>query len=253
MQELSGSDRLAVLVIQHSPDVEPGFFGDYLTEKGLAWHLLRIDQGQAPPASLHGYCALGLMGGEMSVNDPLPWIEPVCQLIRDADAQGKPVIGHCLGGQLMAKAFGAQVRRHVRQELGWGQLRIADARLGQDWLGLPAGDIPTFQWHGDTFDWPPGAQALLTGQFCERQAFVIEKADGTAHLGMQCHMEMTQDLVRRWVAKGAEDIKTAMLKDGVAVQTEAEILKDVQSRCETLRSVTRRLYDRWIQSVLLRD
>jgi len=240
---------LPVLVLQHSPDVEPGFFGEYLTEKGIPWTLVRIDLGQAPPVSMQPFSGLGLMGGEMSVNDPLDWIEPVCQLVRQADGAGKPVIGHCLGGQLMAKAFGATVRKHVRKELGWGQLQVSDPRLGSDWLGLEHGSIPAFQWHGDTFGWPQHAQPLLTGSHCEHQAFVIEKQGHVAHLGMQCHVEMTTDLVERWVTKGGEDICNALAHDPVAVQSAEEILNNLQSRCANMRIHTRRLYDRWVKGL----
>lgn len=241
--------RKPVLVLQHSPDVEPGFFGTYLDEKSIPWQLIRIDQGELPVASMQPFAGLGLMGGEMSVNDPLPWIEPVCQLIRQADAANKPVIGHCLGGQLMAKAFGATVRQHVRKELGWGTLHIADARLGQEWLGQRSGSIPTFQWHGDTFAWPVGSQPLLTGSWCERQAYVMERQGKVAHLGMQCHMEMTPELVERWVDKGAGEIASAMGGDAVAVQAAADILNNVQSGCADMRMFTRRLYDRWAQGL----
>ena len=189
------------------------------------------------------------MGGEMSVNDPLPWIAAVCHLIRDADARGKPVIGHCLGGQLIAKAFGAPVRAHVRKELGWGDLRVLDERLGQEWLGLAAGALPAFQWHGDTFAWPEGCKPLLGGDYCAHQAYVIEREGSVAHLGMQCHMEMTSDLVQRWVDKGGDDIARALQQDAVAVQPAADILNNLENRCADMRIYTRRLYDRWVQGL----
>jgi len=239
-----------ILVLQHSPDVEPGYFGDYLTARGFAWEWVRIDQGVQPPLSMQPYAALGLMGGEMSVNDPLPWISKVCDLIVHADQLNRPVIGHCLGGQLLAKALGAQVRTHVRKELGWGSLSVCDVRLGRQWLGLENGSIPSFQWHADTFDLPECAQHLLTNEFCSNQAFVIERAGQVAHLGMQCHMEMTPELVSRWALKGAADIEAARLSESRCVQTQAEMLQDLPVQCENLHKFTTRLYDRWISGVL---
>lgn len=249
MPVLPAQPVLPVLVTQHSADVEPGFFGDYLNERGIPWVLLRIDLGEPLPEQMAGFSGLGLMGGEMGVNDPLPWIEPLCALIREADALGRPVIGHCLGGQLIAKAMGARVQKHVRKELGWGELQILDERLGHDWLGQGSGALPTFQWHGDTFDWPVGAQALLGGVHCAHQAYVIERKDRVAHLGMQCHMEMTSQLVQRWVSKGAAEVQQALVDDPSAVQTPQDMLNNVQARCEAMRIYTRRLYDRWVQGL----
>jgi GMP synthase-like glutamine amidotransferase len=239
-----------ILVLQHSPDVEPGYFGDYLTAKGFAWEWVRIDQGDKVPDSMEPYAGLGLMGGAMSVNDSLPWIPLVCELIVQSDVLGRPVIGHCLGGQLMAKALGAQVRSHDRKELGWGSLSVSHPRLGLEWLGVESGNIPSFQWHGDTFDLPEDAVLLLTNSFCSNQAFVIERAGQVAHLGMQCHMEMTPDLITRWAVKGAAEIQVAYLADSSCVQTQTEMLKNNSVQCENLHKFTSRLYDRWMLGVL---
>ena len=86
------------------------------------------------PAAVDGFSGLCFMGGPMSVNDPLPWIEPVCALIREAAARNVPVIGHCLGGQLMSKALGGMITRNPVKELGWGEVDDG-AELG---LGDPA-------------------------------------------------------------------------------------------------------------------
>ncbi len=186
----------------------------------------------------------------MSVNDALPWIPQVCDLIVQSDQLGRPVIGHCLGGQLMAKALGAQVRPHDRKELGWGSLSVTHSRLGLEWLGIDSGNIPAFQWHGDTFDLPEDAVLLLSNSFCRNQAFVIERAGRVAHLGMQCHMEMTPDLISRWAMKGAAEIEVACLADSSCVQTQTEMLKNNSVQCENLHKFTSRLYDRWMLGVL---
>jgi GMP synthase-like glutamine amidotransferase len=83
------------------------------------------------------------MGGPMSVNDDLPWIPPSLELIRAADAAGIPVIGHCLGGQLMAKAFGGTVGRNPVKEIGWGEVAATGAPEAADWLGDAAASRPS--------------------------------------------------------------------------------------------------------------
>jgi len=93
-----------VAIFRHSPTEGPGYFATYLDSRDLPWRLLEIDRGQAVPTRTENFSGLVFMGGPMSVNDDLPWIAPVLELIRRAVAADVPVLGHCLGGQLMSKA-----------------------------------------------------------------------------------------------------------------------------------------------------
>ncbi len=177
----------------------------------------------------------------MSVNDELPWIAPALQLIREAVRKDVPVIGHCLGGQLMSKAFGGAVRRNPYKEIGWGEVRVADNGVAREWLGeLQA--FETFQWHGETFSIPPGATRVLENAHCENQAFVLGK-----HLGLQCHVEMTEELIRLWVRGGADEMRAAARSP--AVQSPEEITSDLESRLARLHEVANRLYDKWTESL----
>ena len=87
------------------------------------------------PSTPSGYSGIGMMGGPMSVNDDLPWINPLCALVRDAISDGTPVIGHCLGGQLMAKALGARVARMPAPEIGWLHVDVCDRGARREWFG----------------------------------------------------------------------------------------------------------------------
>ena len=114
-----------------------------------------------------------------------------------------PVLGHCLGGQLLSKALGGSVRANPYKEIGWGEVRVCDNGIAREWLGeLQAFD--GFQWHGETFSIPPGATRVLENAHCANQAFAIGK-----HFAMQCHVEMTEELIRAWVQGGADEIKAA--------------------------------------------
>ena len=98
-----------VAIFRHSPTEGPGYFATFLEGHGIAWELIPVDAGAPVPTSPEAYAGLCFMGGPMSVNDPLPWIDHTCALIRSAVAAGIPVLGHCLGGQLMAKALGGEL------------------------------------------------------------------------------------------------------------------------------------------------
>jgi GMP synthase-like glutamine amidotransferase len=234
-----------IAVIQHEPDVAPGYFETWLRQRGFPFELIRVDRGERVPADAAAYSGVCLMGGTMSVNDPLDWIDDELALIRAADAARVPVIGHCLGGQLLAKAFGAPVRRNRVKEIGWGTLEVTDRQLARAWLGEMPAQFEIFQWHGDTFALPPGARNFLASAFCANQAFVVER-DGYAHLGMQFHCEMTPALVQSWATRGGEEIaEERRVTGGPGVQDVATMLDQVQSRTKRINAVARRLYERW--------
>src|SRR6266550_7346482 len=100
-----------VAIFRFSPTEGPAHFAEWLDASGFSWDLLRIDSGAPIPADPRAFAGIGLMGGPMSVNDALPWIAPVASFLREAVELDVPVIGHCLGGQLLAHALGGHVTR----------------------------------------------------------------------------------------------------------------------------------------------
>jgi GMP synthase-like glutamine amidotransferase len=231
-----------VAIFRHAPTEGPGYFATFLDERRIAWRLVRLDEGEAVPADALAFSGLAFMGGPMSANDELPWTAPVLALIRDAVGRGVPVIGHCLGGQLLSRALGGRVTRNPVKEIGWHRVEVEDCAEARDWLG-DLGAFTAFQWHGETFAIPPGGRRILRGEHCANQAYVV----GGRHLGMQCHVEMTPELIRSWCETGAREI--AASRASPAVQPAATIEALAGERLPALTDTARRLYSRWIQGL----
>ncbi|GAB4124347.1 MAG: GMP synthase [Sideroxydans sp.] len=226
-----------VALFRHAPLEGPGFLAAFLDRQDIPWQLIAIDAGAAIPATARDFSGLVFMGGPMSVNDELPWIGPVLSLIRTAVEQDIPVLGHCLGGQLMSKALGAAVTQNPVKEIGWGTVTVADHPVARDWLGdITAFDA--FHWHGETFTLPPGVVRLLGSPYCANQAWVQGK-----HLALQCHVEMTEAMIRDWVNSGGQEIAAAAASP--AVQTADVIQAEMAHKLPVLQRVAERLYTRW--------
>lgn len=224
-----------IAIFRHNSGEGPGYFATFLDRHALPWQLICIDAGAQPPPSASAFAGLCFMGGPMSVNDDLPWLPPTFALIRQAVEQGIPVIGHCLGGQLMSKALGGSITRNPVKELGWGEVTVTDP-AAQDWLG-DLDRFEAFHWHGETFSIPPGATRILKSAWCENQAFVMGP-----HLGMQCHVEMTEAMIRLWNKGWADEQATP----GPSVQLPDEMVVRLEERIAAMRAAADRLYARWI-------
>lgn len=234
---------LPVAIFRHSPTEGPGYFAIFLEEHGIPWRLVAIDEGEAVPEAADNYAGLCFMGGPMSVNDPLPWIEPVCRLIRDAVGKCIPVIGHCLGGQLMSKALGGEVAKNPVKEIGWGITQSEDNPVARHWLGNYASQKGTvFQWHGETFSLPKGAERLMSSQFCTNQMFALGP-----HLGMQCHVEMTPEMIRTWCSQWANEAMA--VADQESAQLPTVMQAEMTQRLPVMRQLSRQLYSVWIQAL----
>lgn len=229
-----------IAIFRHAPTEGPGHFASFLDARKLSWKLVAVDAGEAVPVSPDAFSGLVFMGGPMSVNDDLPWIPPVLSLIRAAVRVDIPVLGHCLGGQLIAKALGGEVSRNPVKEIGWGRVAVADNPEARHWFGdLTA--FEAFHWHGETFSIPPGATRILESPYCANQAYVLGK-----HLGMQCHVEMTEAMIREWCEVGAEEIATAR---SPAVQTPEAMIALNGANLPLLNRAAERLYSRWIEGL----
>ena len=235
-----------VAIFRHAPTEGPGYFATYLDRHGVPWQVIRIDEGEPVPAGAMRFSGLVFMGGPMSVNDDLPWIAPELKLIRAAADRGVPVLGHCLGGQLMAKALGGEVTRNPVKEIGWGWVDVLQNDAAAGWFGAQLKSFDAFHWHGETFSVPPGATCILSSRYCPNQAFVLGP-----HLGMQCHVEMTPELIRAWCTDWGKEVES-VARRVPSVQTPAQMMESLEEKTRTLNAIVDRLYDRW-SAALRRD
>jgi len=226
-----------VAIFRFFPTEGPAFFADWLDARGIAWELIALDEGAAMPADPRAFAGIGMMGGPMSANDDLPWNAPLLSLLRQAVAAEVPVIGHCLGGQLFAKALGAPVSRAPGPEIGWLDVETVATDARDGWFGGRDG-FRTFQWHYDVFALPAAATRVLTNAFNPDQGFVID----ARHIAFQCHIEMTRPLVETWLAAGAAELPGATSK---SAQTAADIRRDLDHRIADLNALASDVYARW--------
>ncbi|MDD5056398.1 MAG: type 1 glutamine amidotransferase [Sideroxydans sp.] len=230
-----------IAIFRHSPSEGAGYFTTFLNAKNIPWQLICIDAGDAVPRNAQDYSGLVFMGGPMSVNDDLPWIPEVLALIRDAVEHDVPLLGHCLGGQLISKALGGVVTKNPVKELGWGKVEVADNATARTWFG-DIREFDSFHWHGETFSLPQGAVHLLSSAHCVNQAYAIGK-----HLALQCHVEMTESMIRAWCENGADEI--AANRQSPGVQTAADMQMQMQDKMPQLHRAAEQLYRHWLQGL----
>ena len=231
-----------VLILQHIDRGGPGLFAEFLAEAGIAFETRRPDRGEPIPdeRELREFSGLCLCGGTQSANDPHPWIRRELELLRVAGGRGQPVIGHCLGGQLISKAFGGEVTPQNPVEFGWHVLKPVPGPAADDWLGGLAPELVAMQWHNERFSLPGGAIPLLEGEHCRHQAFLFGPM-----LGMQFHVELDESLIRHWT----DDLHELIPPPGASVQTPGEVLDSLEGNYPRSRALARRLYGRWLKQI----
>jgi GMP synthase-like glutamine amidotransferase len=230
-----------IAILRFSRTEGPAYFAQWLDARELPWQLVALDAGAVVPADPRAFAGIGMMGGPMSVNDALPWIDPACRLLRDAVDARVPVIGHCLGGQLLARALGADVTRAAQTEIGWIDVDVAPAADAAAWFGARS-RFTAFQWHYDAFALPAGATRVLSNAFNPNQAYTIDDR----HIGMQCHVEMTEDLVDTWCRAAPDELPPASTP---ALMSEVDIRDRLGARVGALHEAASDIYTRWASNL----
>jgi GMP synthase-like glutamine amidotransferase len=184
-----------VLILQFMDNDGPAYLGTWLQRCGIASEVRLATASRGFPACIEGYSALAVLGGSMSANDGLPFLRTAQSLIEQAMQRDIPVLGHCLGGQLMARTLGAAVAASPAPEVGWHSMECVSSALTQDWFG-PAATHMVFQWHYEAFDLPAGSLRLAASRHCPNQAFALGP-----HLALQFHVEVDAAKVELWLSQ----------------------------------------------------
>jgi GMP synthase-like glutamine amidotransferase len=227
-----------VAIVQHDPSQRAGFLRECLNGRGVRTLVFTPEEGDALPRVARDFSGLVLLGSNRSVNDDLPWIRDERRLVHRALADGVPVLGHCFGAQMLARCLGGSVARHACANIGWQDLAVtpeARSRFGVE-------RFVAFNWHYESFSIPPGARRILIGRHCLNKGFALGP-----HLGFQCHLEVTEDIVRDWCAAAAPELAAA---GGPGVQHGAVILAQMREALPALHAVARRVYGLWISRLV---
>lgn len=231
-----------VLVLQHLPDDGPAFLATWLAAQGRAVDLRHAAAGDAYPERIDGFGAMAVLGGEWGANDDRTSLRQAEGLIRQAVAAGVPVLGHCLGGQLMARALGAPVAASPAPERGWHPVRLRDTPAARAWLGAGPGEPVLFQWHRDAFELPPGAESLAHSPACPHQAFALGP-----HLAMQFHVEVDEPKLRAWAAEADAEPAAAVAAAAPTWHDAAALRAGTLRHLAASQALARHVYARWLR------
>lgn len=222
-------------VLEHVSFEGPGSIADWARQRGHVLATTRLfDAAPLPqPGSIDG---LIVMGGPMSVGDEerFPWLAVEKKFLADFIDRGKPVLGICLGSQLLAEVLGAPVYPNRFREIGWFPVWLTDEALKSPFFAGCPRRLSVFHWHGDTFDLPRGARLLASSEACRNQAFLY----GDDILGLQFHLEVTPRSIDLLAQSGASE-----LTGGKYVQ-QASQLPGQPSEIEAVNAVMANLLDR---------
>jgi GMP synthase (glutamine-hydrolysing) len=232
-----------LLALQHIACEPPAAFEDELRSRGLDLERAELDEGDALP-DWREFAGLIVMGGPMGAYEDgaHPWLVEEKAAIAAAARAGHPVWGVCLGAQLLAAALGGDVYPGGEAEVGLLPVELAEAAYGDPVFSAAPPSFPTLQWHGDTFDLPPGATLLASSLAYRSQAFVYERA-----YGLQFHLEVSRELAAEWGEVPAYAASLEAIKGPGALD---RLVDKVGEHAGTTVPLARELFGRWLELVV---
>lgn len=232
-----------ILILQHQIPERPAYLATWLQHHHIPYETRCAVTDQEFPATIEPYAALAVMGGGMSANDALLSNRQAEILILQAMRLDRPVIGHCLGGQLMTRALGGTVGPSPQPEIGWQPIEYVNEVLAAHWFG-PNPTPTVIQWHYEAFSVPAGATRLASSANCPNQAWSLGP-----HLAMQFHIEMDADKAQEWARD--EDPKWAQAREIYeSVQDSAAILCGIDPWLSQHQATADHIYQTWLATTV---
>jgi GMP synthase (glutamine-hydrolysing) len=235
-----------VLILQHQLPENAAYLATWLDRHGIAYEIANAGAGDAFPASIQPYSALAVMGGGMSANDALLSNRQAEILILQAILLNIPVIGHCLGGQLMSRALGGTVTASPQPEIGWQPIAYKNDPQVREWFGAePTATV--IHWHYESFSIPEGATLLAGSEACPNQAWAMGP-----HLAMQFHIEINENKIHTWV--NDDDPKWAQSREQYAtVQDKIDMLAGIPYHLAQHQATADAIYRKWLSTTAWAD
>lgn len=229
---------MRVLAIVHQEDAGAGVFGAAIAARAGHLDNWLVSDGKAPPGDPFAYDAVLVLGGSMNVDQEQShaWLAAEKALLRDLLAAGRPLLGLCLGGQLLAEAAGAKPRRLAHPEIGWHRVELTPGGEQDPLLGPLAPGFEAFQWHSYEFPLPPGAVLLARSEACPQGARL-----GPAAWALQFHPEVSAADAQHWI----EDFRSD--PDAVAIGVEPVALgAETEQKIGAFNQLGRGICRRWL-------
>ena len=229
---------MRVLAIVHEDHAGPGVFGEAIRERGDTLTEWMVPTASEPPDDPRGYDAVLVLGGAMNVDEgeAHPWLDAERKLLGELVERQVPLVGLCLGGQMVAQAAGAVPRRGPRPEIGWHTVELTEAGREDPLLGPLGPSFEAFQWHSYEFPLPPGAVELARSEVCLQAARI-----GEAAWAIQFHPEVTEADALHWTADYESD------PDAVRIGVDPTALAlEIEAKIEAFNELGRGICRRWL-------
>jgi GMP synthase (glutamine-hydrolysing) len=227
-----------ITILQHIHCETPGIISQCLQSADVKMRWIRTFEGDPIPSNMEAQAGLLIMGGPMSVYDhaQFPFLIDEQRLIEQALKDDKPVLGVCLGSQLLAATLGAEVKSGDRKEIGWHPITLTEpASTDFLWKGLPQ-QLKAYHWHGDVFDLPRGAVSLASSELTACQGFRF----GENAYGFLFHMEVTEKIIKNMVSEFEDELNA----EAIAAES---IIQNTKENLPELQAVGDKVFGRWVK------